>query len=64
MTRIVLVPERHVERSAGSGYLDIRSNHRFASADRRPHGLPEHRVDACPAVLHFPGNANDSAFAI
>lgn len=47
------MPERHVEQSARSGHLHIRSDHRFSAADRRPHRFPEHWVDARTSMLHF-----------
>jgi len=54
------VPERHVESSARSSHLHIRSDHRLPTTDRRPHRFSEHRVDAGTAVLHFARNTNDA----
>jgi hypothetical protein len=53
------VPEWHVEQSARSGHLDIRSDDRLSAADRRPHGFAEHRVNARTAMLHFASNPDD-----
>ena len=57
------MPEWHVEQSARSGHLDIRSDDRLPAADRGAHRFPEHRVDAGTAVLHFASDANYSTFA-
>src|ERR1700751_5361603 len=61
---IVLVPERHIEQSARSSHLDIRSDHRLPTTDRRPHRFAELRVDAGTAMLHFTRDAHDRAFAV
>jgi hypothetical protein len=58
------VAEGHVEQSTRRGHLDVRSDDRLAATDRRPHGFPEHGVDASTAVLHFASDAHDRAFAI
>jgi len=38
---------------AGRGDLHVRRDYRLAAADRRPHWLAEHRVDARAAELHL-----------
>jgi hypothetical protein len=59
-----LCPSGTFEQSTRRRHLYIRSDHRLSTADRRPHRLPEHRVNAGTAMLHFARNADDRTFAI
>ena len=61
---IVLVPERHIERSAGRGDFYIGRDDRLATADRRTHRSSQHRMDAGAAMLHFAIDADQRSLAI
>ena len=56
--------ERHIEDGTGRSDLDIRGDHRLPAADRGPHRLTQHRVNACPAMFHLAVDADECALAV
>src|SRR5439155_4126398 len=62
--RVVLVSERHIEAGASRSDLNVAGYHGLATADRGPHWLAQHRVDAGAAVLHLAVDADECALAV
>src|SRR5215472_19235221 len=56
--------ERHIEDGTGGSDLDIRGDHGLAAADRGPHWLTQHRVNARPAMFHLAVDADECALTV
>src|SRR5262249_23957622 len=61
---VVLMAERYIEDGTGRRYLDIRGDNRLPAADRGPHRLSEHGVNASAAMLHLAVDADERALAV
>ena len=56
--------ERHIEACAGRGDFHVRRDRRLTAADRGPHRLAEHRVQAGAALFHLSVDTYDRALAV